>query len=108
MDDTRSIAERLADMLEDPAIGLTTDGSGVGGLLASVFGGDMTAIPGTCAHCQTVTVVASLRAYARGPGVVLRCPACTGVVLRIAEMPTATIVDVSGVSMLRFERARAR
>jgi hypothetical protein len=96
--------ERIAMMHDDPAVDLTVDGSGIGGLLASVFGVEMTATPGECAHCHTVSIVASMRAYTRGPGVVLRCPACAEVVLRIVETPTATMVDVSGVSMLRFEK----
>jgi hypothetical protein len=80
------------------------DGNAVAGLLASVMGTEMTAVPGRCAHCGTVSVVATLRAYTRAPGVVLRCPACSGVVLRVVETPSATLVDASGVSWLRFER----
>jgi hypothetical protein len=36
--------------------------------------------------------------------VVLRCPACADVVIRIVETSTATLVDASGVRYLRFER----
>ena len=100
--------ERIAMMRDDPAVDLTVDGSGVGGLLASVFGGEMTAAPGKCAHCNTVSIVGTMRVYLRGPGVVLRCPACAEVVLRVVETPTATIVDVSGISSLRIERSAAR
>ena len=97
--------ERIAMMRDDPAVELMVDGSGVGGLLASVFGSEMTAAPGQCAHCHTVSMVGTMRAYVRGPGVVLRCPACAEVVLRIVETPTATIVDVSGASYLRIVRS---
>lgn len=100
--------EQIAMMRDDPAVDLTVDGSGVGGLLASVFGGEMTATPGQCAHCSTVSVIGTMRAYTRGPGAVLRCPACAEVMIRIVETPTATIVDVSGVSYLRMERAARR
>jgi hypothetical protein len=100
--------ERIAMMRDDPAVDLTVDGSGIGGLLASVFGGEMTAAPGQCAHCNTVSVVGTMRVYPRGPGIVVRCPACAEVVIRIVEMPTATIVDVSGISYLRIERLTAR
>jgi hypothetical protein len=99
--------ERMAMMRDDPAVELTVDGSGVGGLLASVFGGEMTAAPGQCAHCRTVSVVGTMRAYTRGPGIVLRCPACAEVVIRIVETPSATFVDVSGASFFRFERPAA-
>jgi hypothetical protein len=96
--------DRMALMRDDPAVDLTVDGSGVGGLLASLFGVEMTATPGECAHCHTVSMVGAMRVYMRGPGVVMRCPACAEVVLRIVETPSETIVDVSGVRTLRFAR----
>jgi hypothetical protein len=64
----------------------------------------MTAVPGQCAHCHTVSVVGQLRAWTRAPGIVLRCPVCSGVVLRIVETPTAILVDTSGAAWLRFDR----
>jgi len=96
--------ERIALMRDDPAVELTLDGNAVAGLLMSVFAAEMTASPGQCAHCHTVSLVGTLRAYVRGPGVVLRCPACAEVVLRVVETPTATMVDVSGASFLRIPR----
>ena len=83
------------------------DGNAVGGALAAAFGSEMTAVPGACATCGTVSVVAELRAYVRAPGVVLRCPACSGAVIRMAETPAGTIVDVRGAAWLRLaDRAR--
>ena len=80
------------------------DGNAVAGVLAATFGWDMTAMPSQCAHCHNVNITAELRAYTRAPGIVLRCPTCSEVVLRIVETPTATLVDTSGIAMLRFER----
>jgi Family of unknown function (DUF6510) len=80
------------------------DGNAGAGTLLAAFGVEMTAVPGACAHCGTVNVIAALRAYTRAPGIVLRCPACDGVVLRIVETPTATLVDAGGAAWLRFER----
>jgi hypothetical protein len=80
------------------------DGNAVAGLLAATFGAEMTAVPSQCAHCHNVNVTAELRAYTRAPGIVLRCPTCEGVVLRIVETPTATLIDASGIAWLRFER----
>jgi hypothetical protein len=100
----RPMDERIALMRDDPAVDLTLDGNAVGGLLAAVFAADVTASPGECASCHTVSVVGTLRAYTRGPGVVLRCPACAEVVMRIVETPTATLVDFRGVAHLRIER----
>ena len=101
MDDDRSIEQRLADTREDPALELTLDGSAVGGLLAAAFGRDVTSAEERCAHCGTVSVIATMRVYARGPGVVVRCPACTDVVVRIVETPRGFRVDASGATLLR-------
>jgi hypothetical protein len=96
--------ERMAMMRDDPAVDLTVDGSGVGGLLAEVFGAEMTAAPGRCAHCHTVSVVGTMRAYVRGPGIVLRCPACAEVVIRIVQTPRGTMVDARGAAYLVVDR----
>ena len=96
--------ERIAMMRDDPAVELTVDGNAIGGRLASIFAVDVTASPGECATCHTVSLLGMMRAYVRGPGIVLRCPACAEVVVRIVETPTATLVDVSGVKRLRVPR----
>jgi len=88
----------------DPTADLMVDGNAVAGALAAVFGDDVTILPGQCAHCGTVSVVGVLHAYVRGPGIVLRCPVCKGVVLRMVQRLDATYVDVRGATYLRFER----
>jgi len=80
------------------------DGNAVAGLLMSVFGGEMTAVPGRCIHCHTVSMIGQLHAWTRAPGTVLRCPVCSQVVLRIVETPTAVLVDASGAAWLRMDR----
>jgi hypothetical protein len=96
--------ERIALMRDDPAVDLTVDANGIAGLLATVFGVDVTASPGQCATCHTVSMVGTMRVYMRGPGVVVRCPACAEVVLRIVQTPEATLLDVSGASWIRIPR----
>jgi phage FluMu protein Com len=94
-----------ADEAADPAAELMVDGNAVAGILATLFGREMTAIPGRCTHCGHVHEVGELRAYVRGPGAVLRCPDCAGVILRIVETTTATYVDARGAAYLVFERS---
>jgi hypothetical protein len=94
----------MAGSDDDQDMSAMVDGNAVAGILASMFGADVTEMPERCAHCQTVSMVGELRAYLRGPGKVLRCPACEGVVIRIVETPDATLVDVRGISYLRFPR----
>src|SRR5262245_56621573 len=96
--------ERIAMTRDDPAVGLTVDGNAVAGMLAEIFGGEMTGSHERCAHCGTVSMVGTLRGYVRGPGIVLRCPACADVVVRIVQTPKATLVDVSGMAYLRMPR----
>jgi hypothetical protein len=97
----------MSDPLDDPGTESedhVLDGNAAAGMLMTAFGMEMTAVPGACAHCRTVNVIAALRAYTRAPGVVLRCPTCGGVVLRVVETPDAMLVDASGAAWLRFER----
>lgn len=67
---------------------LVLDGNAVGGLLSEVFGADMTGTVGTCPDCGTVGALATLRAYANAPGVVLRCPSCDSVQLVVVRTPS--------------------
>ena len=94
----------MIDHSGDPAVDRELDGNAMAGMLETMFGTDMTAIPGRCAHCGTVNMVGAMRAYVGGPGAVLRCPACDEVVLRVVATTEATYVDVRGAAYLRFER----
>jgi hypothetical protein len=88
----------------DPTSDLLLDGNAAAGVLASVFGLDVTANPGRCTHCHTVSLIGTMRAYVQAPGIVLRCPACSQIVIRIVETPRATYVDARGAAYLVFER----
>jgi hypothetical protein len=89
---------------DDPNTDQMLDGNALAGMLEELFGSDMTAVPGRCAHCGTVSAVGQLKAYVRAPGSILRCPICGGVILRVVETPDATYVDAQGAAYLRFER----
>ena len=93
-----------AEDTADPVAEQMLDGNALAGALAAAFGSDLSAVPGQCAHCGTVSVVGQLRAYVRAPGAVLRCPVCDGIVLRLVETDVATYIDVRGAAYLRFER----
>jgi len=79
---------------------LVLDGNAVAGVLAAVFGTDVSGSQNRCANCGTVSVVATLRVYTRGPGTVLRCPSCGGVVVRVAEIAGRRVVDARGMAAL--------
>ena len=94
----------MIDHSSDPMVDQELDANALAGTLEMLFGADITAVPGRCAHCGTIHMVGAMRAYMRAPGAVLRCPTCDGVVLRVVQTTEATYVDVRGVAYLRFTR----
>lgn len=56
------------------------DGNAIAGELFVHFGREMTTVIGTCGHCGAQAQIAELVVYACGPGTVVRCPSCCGVV----------------------------
>jgi hypothetical protein len=89
---------------DDRSIEQMVDGNAIAGVLETVFGGDVTAVPGRCSHCGAINAFGALHAYVRGPGAILRCPSCDGVVLRVVETTEATYIDMRGAAYIRFER----
>ena len=83
---------------------LMLDGNAVAGLLREVFALEMTASPTKCAHCGAVGALGTLLAFTQAPGVVLRCPACEQVMLRIVETADAIYLEARGAAYLRLER----
>jgi len=80
------------------------DANAVAGMLAEIFGTEMTAVASRCAHCGNRAQLGTLRAYGlRGPGVVLRCSTCTQVVMRIMRRADGSfLVDAQGAAYLRL------
>jgi uncharacterized protein DUF6510 len=78
------------------------DGNAVAGELAALFGIDMTANDAECASCGQVHAVGAMLAFTQAPGIVLRCPSCEAVMVRIVRTPRGTYVDVRGAAYLRM------
>ena len=76
------------------------DGNAAGGALRELFARDVTAATATCAGCGTPRPVGALLEYGHAMGVVLRCPGCDAVMLRLARTPAAWRVDMSGIALL--------
>jgi uncharacterized Zn finger protein len=76
------------------------DGNAIGGLLHEVFGAEMTAAIGTCAHCGAVGPVAETVVYLRGPGAVMRCRSCTAVLMVVVRRRDMRCVDLGGLAAL--------
>jgi Family of unknown function (DUF6510) len=76
------------------------DGNAIGGALSAVFGGEMTASLGTCAHCGATSPMANACVYLRAPGIVARCRSCDGILLVLVEIRGLTCVDLRGLAAL--------
>lgn len=77
------------------------DGNAIGGLLFDVFGVEMTTAEGVCAHCGAERVVAETVVYLGGPGVVVRCRSCEGVLMVVVDVRGIRCVDLRGLAGLQ-------
>jgi hypothetical protein len=76
------------------------DGNAIGGLLAEVFGTDMTMAVATCGSCGAVSVVAELAVYMPGLGTVVRCRSCDSVLMVFVSLHGSTCTDLMGLASL--------
>lgn len=83
---------------------LMLDGNAVAGLLQEIFAIEMTVSPMECASCGYEGEVGALLAFTQAPGVVLRCPTCENVVMRVVQTTEAIYLDARGTAYLRLER----
>jgi len=79
---------------------LRLDGNAAAGILSEVFVPDLTTALATCAHCGTIRAIGALLVYAHGMGMVMRCPNCDAVVLRVARPRTQLWVDLTGAKLV--------
>jgi hypothetical protein len=83
------------------------DGNAAAGALGELFARDVTAAMATCAGCGTRHAVGTLLDYDCGMGVVLRCPGCGAVMLRLTHAPGWLRLDASGIALLTIPDDRA-
>ena len=81
---------------------MKVDGNAIGGLLREIFAVEMTAAEGTCASCGRVHAVGQVEVYMHAPGVVVRCPSCGQVQMRIVKGGGRYWLDLSGITCLVF------
>jgi hypothetical protein len=76
------------------------DGNGAAGLLQEIFGVEMTVAVATCASCGAVAPIGASGLYAGGPGTVIRCRSCDGVLVVITRVRGMHCVDLMGIRAL--------
>ncbi|HYZ18114.1 MAG TPA: DUF6510 family protein [Gaiellaceae bacterium] len=80
---------------------LRLDGNAAAGALREVFAAEVTTAVGTCGSCGATDEVGAVHVY-MAAGIVLRCPHCDAVLMRIVEAGTRVWIDLSGVRSLEL------
>jgi len=81
---------------------LKLDGNAIAGVLGEIFAVEMTVAEGTCAGCGNVAPMGAVDVYVNAPGIVVRCSACTQVLMTIVRGRDRTWLDLSGVRRLEL------
>ena len=81
---------------------LKLDGNAAAGILRQVFAVEVTSASGTCDGCSAISVDGELVAYTQAPGVVLRCPHCDDVLMKIATDGERLWIDLRGLRSLQL------
>ena len=79
---------------------LRLDGNAAAGMLAEIFPFEMTSAQSACAGCGLTGPLGSLWLYGGEMGIVLRCPNCEQVQLRVVRARGRYWIDMRGMSTL--------
>ena len=82
---------------------LRLDGNAAAGILREVFASEMTTAVGTCGGCGAAGPVGAVHVYVSA-GMVLRCPSCEAVLMRIVESESRLWVDLTGLRSIELRR----
>jgi hypothetical protein len=72
-----------------------TDGNAIAGILQEIFVAEFTTIERICQSCGDRSAAGAHRSYL-GAGVVLRCPHCGDIALRIASLADHAVFELRG------------
>jgi len=79
---------------------LRLDGNAAAGPLGEVFALEITVAVATCTGCGHRGALGAALLYESGPGMVVRCEGCSGVLLRLARIREELVIDLSGIGLL--------
>ena len=71
-------------------------------MLQVIFPFDMTLVQATCTGCGTTNAIGALAVYMHGMGMVIRCPFCERVLIRVAQSWGRYFLDMRGVRVLQI------
>jgi hypothetical protein len=78
------------------------DGNAAGGMLGAIFPFEMTSVETTCEGCGAHNAIGALAVYGHGMGMVIRCPSCECVQIRVTEIKGRYWLDMRGVRVLQI------
>jgi hypothetical protein len=81
---------------------LKLDGNAAAGPLGELFSFELTTARGRCDNCGAIAEVGAVMVYSNAPGVVLRCPQCQNVLMRVAANGERHWLDVRGITWLEI------
>jgi Family of unknown function (DUF6510) len=79
------------------------DGNAAAGVLSELFTADVTRAEGQCDHCGVTRDFVDAHVFMHAPGMVVRCMACEGVLLRTVKLDNRILLDMRGVRYLSVE-----
>ncbi|MGY4857571.1 DUF6510 family protein [Cryobacterium sp. AP23] len=80
------------------------DGNAAAGPLSEFFAIDVVSARGRCAHCGRTAALATARLYPSSHGLLLRCPGCTEILLRMVDTGENVCLDLHGLSFVELHR----
>jgi hypothetical protein len=80
---------------------LRLDGNAAAGALRDVFATEITTAIGTCGGCGATDAVGAVHVYVSA-GIVLRCPRCDAVLLRLVQHEERVWLDLTGLRSLQL------
>lgn len=80
------------------------DGNAAAGPLSEFFAIDVTTARGRCLHCGRTDALATAQLYPNSHGLLLRCPGCTEILLRIVDTGDTVCLDLHGLSFVELRR----
>ncbi len=86
---------------------LRLDGNAAAGVLGEIFAVELTSARSTCRGCGATAEVGALTAYTHAPGIVLRCPGCDAVLLRVVRGGGRIWLELAGVRSLELRGPEA-
>lgn len=80
------------------------DGNAAAGPLSEIFAADVLSARGRCAACGRTDAMATARLQPHSHGLLLRCPGCAAILLRLVDTGHSVCLDLHGLSFLELRR----